>query len=305
MVSSTIVTGEGNDAPASSRVATIWARQLENVRGQVESAINGLSSNFAGIVEQLDRTISDSQRHSDEQSTGARADFTEAEGYLGSVVDALRAIQQGRAALAQEIEFITSQTGELLKMADDVRALALKTNMLSLNAAIEAAHAGDAGRGFAVVAKEVRQLSTTSRETGNHITARVAAINASLDNIATNSRRVSDFDRETIENSERHIGAVLTRQRQRIEEFANAAAAVREDSVATRGAVEDSLVALQFQDRVCQILDQLSRTMRDGAHDLGDSGVDHIKSGYTTSEQHCIHAGTEPEAPAPQAATFF
>ena len=113
MRTSGIAIGEGDDAPASSRVATIWARQVENVRGQIETAINGLTVNFSGIVERLDRTIVDSQRHSDEQSTGARQDFTEAEGYLGSVIQALRAIQQGRAALAQEIDFITSQTGEL------------------------------------------------------------------------------------------------------------------------------------------------------------------------------------------------
>lgn len=297
--------GVAIDAPASSRVSTLWARQLENVREQIETAINGLTTSFAGIVERLDRSINESQRHSDEQSNGATADFAAAERDLGAVVGALRAIQQGRQALAQEIDFITSQTTELQKMADAVRTLALQTNMLSLNAAIEAAHAGDAGRGFAVVAKEVRELSAASRETGNRITERVDAINKSLAAIASSNRRVAEFDRETVESTERNVNAVLSRQRQRLDDFSNASAAVRRDSVATRGDVEDSLVQLQFQDRVCQILDQMSRAMRDGEHDLGDAQLERLKSSYTTQEQHLIHAGGEAAAPEPQAATFF
>src|SRR5262245_4674973 len=92
-------------ATDSSRVATIWARQLENVRTQIETAIDGLSKSFADIVLRLDRSINESQRNSDQQSSGANADFLDAERDLGAVVAALRAIQQGRAALTQEIDY--------------------------------------------------------------------------------------------------------------------------------------------------------------------------------------------------------
>lgn len=289
----------------SSGVVTVWARQLENVRGQIETAINGLTSSFSGIVERLDHSITDSQHQSDRQSSEASADFTDAERHLTAVVDALRTLQESRAALTREIDVIMLQTGELQKMADSVRALAFQTNMLSLNAAIEAAHAGDAGRGFAVVAKEVRALSESSRETGTRITERVVAINTALGNIAASNKRVADVDRATMESSERNISKVLARQRQRLDDFVKAANAVRSDSVATRTDVEDALVALQFQDRVCQILDQLSHSMRDSGQDLGEVALDTIKSGYTTREQHLIHAGAEADAPAPQAATFF
>jgi methyl-accepting chemotaxis protein len=292
-------------AGADSRAAGIWARQIDNVRGQVEEAITSLTSSFAGIVERLDRTISGSQRHTDEQSAGAGSDAAEAEKCLSAVVEALRSIQQSRKALNEEIAFISSHIGELQKMADDVRQLAFQTNMLSLNAAIEAAHAGDAGRGFAVVAQEVRVLSSASRETGSKIDERVSAINQALANIAARNKTVVDIDRDAVEVSERNISAVLKRQRDRLDSSVQAARLVRQDNVSIRTDIEDSLVQLQFQDRVSQILAQLSRAMRESGSVAADGQLELMKHQYPTDEQLRIHDGLDAEMAAPQSATFF
>jgi methyl-accepting chemotaxis protein len=293
------------ESPSANPVAGIWARQLDNVRGQVEGAITALTQSFSGIVERLDKTIDESQRHSNEQSTGATQDTAEAERCLTAVIEALRGIQDSRQALNEEIGNIVSHIAELQKMADDVRQLAFQTNMLSLNAAIEAAHAGEAGRGFAVVAQEVRVLSAASRDTGNKIDERVSAINQSLKSIAVRNQSVSEIDRGAVQASEQNIAAVLRRQRERLEDSARAAEGVRKDSVATRNDVEDSLVQLQFQDRVSQILTQLSATMRASDALTSDVQLEAMKSQYTTDEQRRIHEGLEAEAVAPQSATFF
>jgi methyl-accepting chemotaxis protein len=293
------------ESPSANPVAGIWARQLDNVRGQVEGAITALTQSFSGIVERLDKTIDESQRHSNEQSTGATQDTAEAERCLTAVIEALRGIQDSRQALNEEIGNIVSHIAELQKMADDVRQLAFQTNMLSLNAAIEAAHAGEAGRGFAVVAQEVRVLSAASRDTGNKIDERVSAINQSLKSIAVRNQSVSEIDRGAVQASEQNIAAVLRRQRERLEDSARAAEGVRRDSVATRNDVEDSLVQLQFQDRVSQILTQLSATMRASDALTSDVQLEAMKSQYTTDEQRRIHEGLEAEAVAPQSATFF
>jgi methyl-accepting chemotaxis protein len=293
------------DSSSANPVAGIWARQLDNVRGQVEGAITALTQSFSGIVERLDKTIDESQRHSNEQSTGATQDTAEAERCLTAVIEALRGIQDSRQALNEEIGNIVSHIAELQKMADDVRQLAFQTNMLSLNAAIEAAHAGEAGRGFAVVAQEVRVLSAASRDTGNKIDERVSAINQSLKSIAVRNQSVSEIDRGAVQASEQNIAAVLRRQRERLEDSARAAEGVRKDSVATRNDVEDSLVQLQFQDRVSQILTQLSATMRASDALTSDVQLEAMKSQYTTDEQRRIHEGLEAEAVAPQSATFF
>lgn len=71
--------------------------------------------------------------------------------------------------LNQEISAIHQTAEEIITVLEYIRSIADQTKMLGLNAAIEAARAGDAGRGFGVVAEEIRKLSETSKETANRI----------------------------------------------------------------------------------------------------------------------------------------
>lgn len=73
--------------------------------------------------------------------------------------------------LNQEISAIHQTAGEIISVLEYIRSIADQTKMLGLNAAIEAARAGDAGRGFGVVAEEIRKLSETSKDTANRIGA--------------------------------------------------------------------------------------------------------------------------------------
>ena len=132
-----------------------------------------------------------------------------------------------------------------------------------------------------------------------------ATINKALGNIAARNKTVANIDRDAVEVSERNISAVLQRQRDRLESSARAAQAVRTDNLAIRTDIEDSLVQLQFQDRVSQILAQLSRSMRDAGPLAATGHLDAMKSQYTTDEQRRIHDGLDAEVAAPQSATFF
>lgn len=305
------VNATGIDAAAVG----IWARQTDNVIEQIERAVNGLTRGFGGIVERLDRMIDRSRSQSELQETAASQDAAQAERNLGEVIEALRAMQESRASLTDEINAIASRTDELRKMAEAVRQIAFQTNMLALNAAIEAAHAGEAGKGFAVVAHEVRLLSAASRETGQSINQRIAVIAEALTQIATRNRSVAGADTEALRRAEQNIVEVLQRQRERYQESAKAAESVRDDSAAIRSEVEDSLVQLQFQDRVTQILGQMSKAMEQavsgrelpGDAPSGAAGTQlrSMNASYTTDEQRRIHVGLEAGAASPGQATFF
>lgn len=78
-------------------------------------------------------------------------------------------INESERRLNQQIEQISQTATQIISILDSIKSIADQTKMLGLNAAIEAARAGDAGRGFGVVAEEIRKLSESSKQTAEQI----------------------------------------------------------------------------------------------------------------------------------------
>ncbi len=87
----------------------------------------------------------------------------------------------------------SKEVKEIHKLADSILKITNQTNLLALNAAIEAARAGEAGRGFAVVADEVRKLAEESGKTAGGIQNIVKVVDSSVNNLALNAQRMIDF----------------------------------------------------------------------------------------------------------------
>ena len=82
---------------------------------------------------------------------------------------------------AQAFKMVSSQIREIQDMATTINGIAAQTNLLSMNAAIEAAHAGDSGKGFAVVAEEIRKLADSAGTSAKTITQTIKGIIHSVD----------------------------------------------------------------------------------------------------------------------------
>ena len=290
----------------------IWARQIETSRGHTEDAVVSLSERFSGIAQRLDAALG-REEGIDRQDVSAQ--MRDSERDLKLVMDALRAIQQSRDALANEIRGLAAYTEDVRSMASEVESIAFQTNVLALNAAIEAAHAGERGKGFAVVAHEVRALSNAARDTGKRITQKITLISEALGKISETNEIVAERDQREVKRSEANIGAVLDRFTQSTSQFAETAQRSMEQSRAIKGEVEESLVQLQFQDRVSQILAQVVSSigqMTDWAgSDIAPPQADErqqltqMLGSYATEEQRRNHQGLAVDAVAPQAVTFF
>jgi methyl-accepting chemotaxis protein len=108
------------------------------------------------------------------------------------------------AAVLEAISRVVERSSDLAEANSIIESVASRTNLLAMNAAIEAAHAGEAGKGFAVVADEIRVLAENSQEQSKAIKASVEAIRSSIDEVSASSARAS----EAFEDISGRIGRV-------------------------------------------------------------------------------------------------
>ena len=167
----------------------------------------------------------------------------------GKNVEALtEASEHGRTALqtvAQEIQEIAHDSAGLLEINAVMKNIAAQTNLLSMNAAIEAAHAGNAGMGFAVVADEIRKLAESSSVQSKTTTAMLKKIKASIDNITKSSddalARFEAIDTEvnTVCEHELNIRHAMEEQETGGQQILEAIGRLREITVSVQKGSED------------------------------------------------------------------
>jgi methyl-accepting chemotaxis protein len=165
------------DVSTSANEILVSSEDMANGASQQDQEITNTSS----AVEELTVSMKQVSNNAEASAEAARRALDAAEQGNRAVRDTLEGMQRIRAsvqATAKKIKSLGDRSLEISEIISVINDITEQTNLLALNAAIEAARAGEAGRGFAVVADEVRKLAEHSRTATKDIAALIKAIQA-------------------------------------------------------------------------------------------------------------------------------
>ncbi|HGY5297032.1 TPA: methyl-accepting chemotaxis protein [Aeromonas salmonicida] len=158
--------------------------QIAEQTAQFATSQQTSTQTMAAAIEELVVSIShlsDNATHADELSKVSANTLEEGSGVIKQTLDSIENISSTVGDAASSLSELNSHTQQISDIIEVIRGIADQTNLLALNAAIEAARAGEQGRGFAVVADEVRNLASRSAASTQQITGMISKIQSGAD----------------------------------------------------------------------------------------------------------------------------
>jgi len=187
---------------------------LRQVQELLADAIGKLLSSFGGmhdlIKEQRDAAAAVLENESSAAEKATMSDHLhETSETLKMLVGSIINNSKAGVELVEKMETVSHQVESILSVLADIDAISKQTNLLALNAAIEAARAGEAGRGFAVVADEVRKLSLRAEQFSSQIRTDIKLVHSAVGEAETAIHKMASLDMEFALHSKSRLDNVL------------------------------------------------------------------------------------------------
>ena len=243
--------------------------ELANTKAILSDAIAKLVENFTSMAQEIHAQqaltlfISDGDTDGENKNTKQKFEtFVQATSdAMNEFVDSTIQNSKGAMELVEKMDAINAQVSGILDILNEVENIAQQTNLLALNAAIEAARAGEAGRGFAVVADEVRNLSEKTNKFSKQIRTLVHDVNSSLNSTESAINRLAANDMTFVMDSKRHVQEMMSDLTALNDTISENAVKIGHINAKVEKNVAVAVSTLQFQDMSSQLIEHAQMRM--------------------------------------------
>jgi len=264
-----------HSSQAIIRVSTEFSEQIGEIRGEVSraqtifsEAIDTLIASFQGINGQVQRQHALGLQIVSGVSSDGTGGVGEFEQFATKTSDTLRqfvdsVIENSRVAmgLVEMTDRIATQMREVRGRLGEIEGIAKQTNLLALNAAIEAARAGEAGRGFAVVADEVRDLSGRTNHFSKQIRDALSTMQVHIEASETAINHMAAQDMSFAFASKGDVESAMSGIEEMNRRTGSSVAELNQIALQVEVSINQAVMSLQFQDMVTQLLSHVMRRL--------------------------------------------
>ncbi len=237
--------------------------EVERLQGIQSGAIGELVQSFNGMREQSNNQLDMVNElvqllTSQEQDEDKRSFRKEATDLIEMFVESIKSMSSGSMLLVDAMNSMNENINKVQTLLGEIDGISSQTNLLALNAAIEAARAGEAGRGFAVVADEVRALSGRSSDFSNQIRSNYQQMLSTMNEAKETVGTLASNDMTLTMTSRDRMDVLMNDMEQQKAVMTEKTESISSISTEINQSVDQALLGLQFEDLTKQLLEHMN-----------------------------------------------